>query len=344
MNPADFHFDLPEALIAQAPLPDRAGSRLLVLRPDGGLDDAHFPALTGLLRPGDLLVLNDTRVIPARLHGTKASGGRIELLVERVLDTHAALVQLRSSHAPKPGAMLEFEAGVTAEVLERRDEFFVLRFSWPVDQVLASRGHIPLPPYIRRPDEAPDRERYQTVYARQPGSVAAPTAGLHFDPTLLGAIRARGVDIAHLTLHVGAGTFQPVRERQLAAGRLHPERCTVGAEVCEAVAACRARGGRVVAVGTTSVRALESAARATPEGPLAPWAGETDLFIRPGFTFRVVDALVTNFHLPESSLLMLVCAFGGRERVLAAYAHAVEARYRFYSYGDAMFLDRAIAP
>lgn len=340
MDPSRFHYDLPDELIAQQPTLERGASRLLALGPGDERRDLQFAALAQLLRDGDLLVANDTRVLPGRLHGRKSSGGRVELLLERILAADTALVQLRSSHPPKPGSQLEFDGDVRAEMVARREEFFVLRFSRPVAEVLETLGHVPLPPYIRRPDAAADRERYQTVFARERGAVAAPTAGLHFDAPLLEALAALGVELSTLTLHVGAGTFAPLRPHQLKTGRLHGEQLAVGAELCDAVARCRARGGRVVAVGTTVVRGLETAGES---GTLRPFHGETDLFIRPGFNFRVVDALVTNFHLPESSLLMLVCAFGGRERVLAAYAHAVAARYRFFSYGDAMFLERAHA-
>ena len=337
MDPADFNFELPPELIAQQPLPERTASRLLELGPDGGLVDRHFADLPGLLRAGDLLVVNDSRVLPARLHGAKASGGRVEMLLERVLSPDEALVQLRSSHAPKPGAVLSFDGEVEATVLRRQDEFFVLRFARPVVELLDQAGHVPLPPYIRRTDESADRERYQTVYARERGSVAAPTAGLHFDAALLASLSAQGVAFGRLTLHVGAGTFAPLRPHHLKTGRLHAERLAVSAELCAAVADCRARGGRVVAVGTTAVRGLETAAAS---GVLRPFDGETSLFIRPGYRFQVVDALVTNFHLPESSLLMLVAAFGGMERLMAAYREAVARRYRFFSYGDAMFLCR----
>lgn len=337
MDPSRFHFDLPPELIAQQPLPERGASRLLALGSGDECRDLQFGELTQLLRAGDLLVANDTRVVPARLLGRKASGGKVELLLERILDEDTAVVQLRSSHPPKPGSRLEFGGDVHAEMLVRQEEFFVLRFSRPVAQVLDTLGHVPLPPYIRRADEPADRERYQTVFARERGAVAAPTAGLHFDAPLMAALARQGVSFATLTLHVGAGTFSPLRPHQLKTGRLHAERLMVGADLCAAVAQCRARGGRVVAVGTTVVRGLETAGAS---GMLRTWDGETDLFIRPGFGFRVVDALVTNFHLPESSLLMLVCAFGGTQRVLAAYAHAVARRYRFFSYGDAMFLER----
>lgn len=340
MKPADFHYELPPELVAQHPLPARAGSRLLHLCRDGAVEDLAFPDLARLLRPGDLLVVNDTRVIPARMLGHKRSGGRVEMLVERLLDEHRALVQLRSSHAPHAGSWLDFGAD-SVRVLERREPFFVLEFPAPVMTVLGRSGHVPLPPYIRRTDGAADQERYQTVYAREPGAVAAPTAGLHFDEPLLARLAAAGVGLARVTLHVGAGTFAPLRAGQLAAGRLHAERVEVGAATVATIGAARAAGGRIVAVGTTVVRALEAAAAA---GPLAPLAGETDLFIRPGFRFRVADALVTNFHLPGSSLLMLACAFGGRAPVLAAYRHAVCQRYRFFSYGDAMFFERQPVP
>jgi S-adenosylmethionine:tRNA ribosyltransferase-isomerase len=340
MDLAQFHFDLPTCLIAQEALPERSASRLLHVGvgAEGGCDDLSIRDLPRLLRAGDLLIANDSRVLPARLFGRKATGGKVELLLERVLGETEALVQLRSSHAPGPGAILSFGPDVTAEVLGRRDEFFLLCFSCPVVPVLMQRGHVPLPPYIRRADEPGDRERYQTVFAREQGSVAAPTAGLHFDDRLLAALSARGVEFRTLTLHVGAGTFAPLRPQQWKTGRLHAERLEVSAELCAAVAACRARGGRVIAVGTTAMRALETAGES---GELRPMRGETRLFIQPGFKFRIVDAMVTNFHLPESSLLMLVCAFGGVHRVLTAYRHAVASRYRFFSYGDAMFMERA---
>jgi S-adenosylmethionine:tRNA ribosyltransferase-isomerase len=329
---------LPEELIAQEPLAERSASRLLRVGAAGNLEDLRFAELESLLQPGDLLVVNESRVVPARIYGRKASGGRIELLLERILETDLALVQLRASHAPQPGHRLEFEQGCTAEVVERREPFFVLRFSVAVSDLLERYGHVPLPPYIRRPDQPSDRTRYQTLFARLPGSVAAPTAGLHFDRGLLDRLSARSIGLAAVTLHVGAGTFAPLREAQLATGRLHAERVSVGAETVAAIAAARAAGSRVIAVGTTVVRALETAARS---GQLAPFEGDTDLFIRPGWVFRAVDCLVTNFHLPQSSLLMLVCALGGTARVLAAYQHAVANRYRFFSYGDAMLVEQA---
>jgi len=338
MRPDDFDFRLPERLIAQAPLAERAASRLLHLPPgEGSPDDLHFSDFASLLAPGDLLVLNDTRVLPARLHGRKATGGRVEILLERIVDDHRALVQLRSSRAPGSGSVLEFGA-VAATVEGRQDAFYRLRFAAPVARLLDDQGHVPLPPYIRRADEAADRDRYQTVFARTPGAVAAPTAGLHFDRGQLARLRSNGIDIRYLTLHVAAGTFLPLREEQLARGKLHSERLVVGRALIEAVGAARERGSRVIACGTTVARGLESAALG---GELRPVDGETELFIMPGFRFRVVDALLTNFHLPRSSLLMLVGAFAGTERVLSAYAHAVEAGYRFFSYGDAMFCHRA---
>jgi len=338
MNPDEFHFDLPDAQIAQQPLADRSASRLLCVSPDdGACRDLRFTDLGRLLKPGDLLVMNDTKVIPARLSGRKASGGRVEMLLERQLDTDHALVQLRANRAPVAGGRIEFDGGVVATVEERRDGFFVLRFSQPVDRVLDEYGHVPLPPYIERADDAVDRVRYQTVFAREPGAVAAPTAGLHFDTGQIRELREHGIELGFLTLHVGAGTFQPLRPQQIESGELHAERVEVSPELCRAVEEARARGGRVVAVGTTSVRGLETAAQS---GSLAPYSGETKLFIRPGFSFKVVDALVTNFHLPRSSLLMLVCAFAGTRSILTAYEHAVTGGYRFFSYGDAMFCTR----
>jgi S-adenosylmethionine:tRNA ribosyltransferase-isomerase len=333
-----FQFELPGELVAQAPLPERSASRLLHVCPDGGLEDRVMRTFPELLRPGDLLVLNDTRVLNARLAARKETGAAVELLLERVLQPDLALMQLRSNRSPRPGTRLLLEDGSAAEVTGREPPFFLLRFADPVLRVLERLGHVPLPPYIRRADVASDRERYQTVYARAAGSVAAPTAGLHFDEPLLAAVRAAGAAIGYLTLHVGAGTFRPVQPEQLASRRLHAEWLEVGPELCEAAARARAAGGRVIAVGTTAVRGLETAAQG---GQLAPWQGETELFLMPGDRFRVVDAMLTNFHLPGSSLLLLVAAFAGAGRVGAAYRHAVAQRYRFFSYGDAMFLHRA---
>ncbi|CAK0763041.1 tRNA preQ1(34) S-adenosylmethionine ribosyltransferase-isomerase [Gammaproteobacteria bacterium] len=342
MKRSDFHFELPSELIAQYPT-ERGASRLLVLDGASGRhEDRIFSELSELLVAGDLLVFNDTRVIPARLLGRKRSGGQIEVLVERVLDRTRVLAQVKGGKSLSPGSGIVLEQGVNIEVIGRRNEWFELRFDdpRPVFEILDDIGHIPLPPYIQRPDQSFDRERYQTIYARHPGAVAAPTAGLHFDQTLLNRLAEQGVKSAYVTLHVGAGTFQPIRVDDPCAHRMHHEWVEVSEETFQAVSTTRARGGRIVAVGTTSVRALESAARC---GHLLPFRGETNLFIYPGYCFQTVDALVTNFHLPESSLLMLVCAFSGREQVMAAYCHAVEARYRFFSYGDAMFLTANLA-
>jgi len=335
MQASDFNFELPPELIAKQPLAVRTDSRLL--RVSESPEDLLFTDLPGLLRAGDLLVLNDTRVIPARLFGTKSTGGKIEVLLERVLEDGSALVQMRSSKSPKPGAQLLFDNGIEAELLRREDAFFVLQFSRPALEVFNASGHMPLPPYIDREDTSEDAERYQTVFAKEPGAVAAPTAGLHFDDALLDKLAEQGVDSARVTLHVGAGTFQPVRQDQIDAAQLHSERVQVTQALCDKVAITKKNGGRVVAVGTTVVRSLETAAA---DGALQPYDGETRLFIQPGYEFKVVDAMVTNFHLPQSSLLMLVSAFAGKERVLNAYRHAVEQQYRFFSYGDAMFLER----
>jgi len=341
MRRTDFAYELPPALIAQAPLDERSASRLLCLDGDSGaIVDAAVADLPQRLRAGDLLVFNDTRVIPARVFGRKASGGRVELLVERLLDDARLLALVRSSKSPKAGGKLLLDGGVRATVVARHDDLFELQLPAGTDVVawLETVGHVPLPPYIERDDTAADRERYQTVFADRPGAVAAPTAGLHFDPVLLERLAEAGVATARVTLHVGAGTFQPMRAEHVADHRMHAEWLEVPQATCDAVAAARARGGRVVAVGTTTVRSLETAAG---DGTLRPFAGETRLFITPGYAFRVVDLMVTNFHLPESTLLMLVCAFAGTDHVLAAYRHAVAARYRFFSYGDAMLVSRA---
>ncbi|MBB5015300.1 S-adenosylmethionine:tRNA ribosyltransferase-isomerase [Rehaibacterium terrae] len=338
LKKSDFHYDLPPELIAQAPLPERSASRLLVVPPaPAAFDDRGVRDLPALLQPGDLLVFNDTRVIPARLFGRKATGGRVEILIERLLGSHEAKAQLGVSKSPRPGTRVVLDAGGEFEVLGREGEFYLLRLlgEEPLEKLLLRAGRLPLPPYIQREAGADDAERYQTVYAKQVGAVAAPTAGLHFDEALLDALRARGVEFGHITLHVGAGTFQPVRAETVEEHRMHSEWLNVGAELVEQVRRTRARGGRVVAVGTTVVRALESAVR---DGELQPFAGETRIFIFPGYRIRSIDALITNFHLPESTLLMLVSAFAGRERILAAYRHAVAQRYRFFSYGDAMLL------
>jgi len=339
MRKSDFFYELPPRLIAQAPLPERAASRLLTLDGDSGrLDDLRFADLPTLLRPGDLLVFNDTRVIPARLYGHKASGGKIEMLVERLTGEHQALAHVRASKSPKPGTELRLDGGHRLLVTGREDDLF--RVESPdatIAGILAAVGHMPLPSYIARADAEEDRERYQTVFARQPGAVAAPTAGLHFDEAMLARLEAMGVGRVYLTLHVGSGTFQPLRVDNLDEHLMHAEYCQVGEAAVEAIRATQAAGGRVVAVGTTVARTLESAALA---GELRAFQGDTRLFIRPGFPFRCVDALLTNFHLPESTLLVLLCAFAGHAQTLAAYRHAVEREYRFFSYGDAMFATR----
>lgn len=341
MKTSEFDFFLPDELIARYPLPERTASRLLhVDGRSGALEDRRFADLPGLCRPGDLLVFNDTRVIKARLHGEKATGGKVEALVERVLSEHEALLFIRASHAPKPGSTVRFTGCLTARVLERRDDLFLLSFdpAHTVLEWLERIGEVPLPPYMERAAEASDEARYQTVYARNPGAVAAPTAGLHFDTAMLARLEALGVATAFVTLHVGAGTFQPVRVEAVADHRMHTERYVIPAQTVAAVRAAKARGGRICAVGTTSLRALEAAAQT---GELRAGEGETDLFITPGYGFRVVERLITNFHLPRSTLLMLVSAFGGTELLRRAYAHAVASRYRFFSYGDAMLIERA---
>ncbi len=336
---SDFDYQLPNELIAQFPAASRRDSRLLAVMEE--LKDRQFAELPQLLRPGDLLVFNDTRVIRARLQATKDTGGRAEILIERVTGERNALAHVRASKSPKPGGRLLLEGETEAVVSGREGELFDLRFSVDVMPFLDKFGEVPLPPYLQRPAGDADIDRYQTVYARDPGAVAAPTAGLHFDDAMLEETRAMGVQHGWVTLHVGAGTFQSLRDEQIEANRLHSERVEVGQSCCDAVRETRASGGRVVAVGTTSVRALESAAA---NGELRPFAGETDLFILPGYRFRVVDAMITNFHLPQSSLLMLVAAFAGKDRVLSAYRHAVSENYRFFSYGDAMFMTAENSP
>ncbi len=344
-NPAHYHFDLPPELIAQAPAAQRSGSRLLVADPrTRQLFDRPFADLPEWLQPGDLLVCNDTRVIPARLFGRRSSGGKVELFLERLLDGERALMQLRCSKKPKLDEVLQIDGGGALRLLGRSGEFFELE---AVDEALSNllerAGHVPLPPYIRRDDGIEDRARYQTIYAREAGAVAAPTAGLHFDEGLFQRLREGGVELGFLTLHVGAGTFAPLREEQLQSGQLHAERYRVSEQLADQVAAARAAGRRVIAVGTTSARALESA---FDGDRLQPGEAETRLFLYPGGRpIRLVDALITNFHLPRSSLLMLLAAFMGRDFMLEAYAHAIAQRYRFYSYGDAMFIPaRSVAP
>jgi S-adenosylmethionine:tRNA ribosyltransferase-isomerase len=337
MRKDQFTFDLPPELIAQHPLPDRRASRLLCLgRRHGTVTHRQFMDLPGLLHPGDLLVFNDTRVIPARLFARKPTGGQVEILLERMLGGQRCLAQLRVSKKPAVGMRLQLDGGGELEVLGREGPFYELALvSGDLAATLEAQGHMPLPPYIEREDEAADRDRYQTVYARKPGAVAAPTAGLHFDDETLAALDAAGVERAFVTLHVGAGTFQPVRADNIEDHEMHAEQLEVSAAVCDAIVRTKARGGRVIAVGTTCVRSLETAAA---DGDLKPFTGDSRLFIYPGYEFRVVDALITNFHLPESTLLMLVSALAGREAVLAAYQAAVRERYRFFSYGDAMLI------
>ncbi|QUY49340.1 tRNA preQ1(34) S-adenosylmethionine ribosyltransferase-isomerase QueA [Serratia plymuthica] len=345
MRVADFSFELPESLIAHYPQPERSGCRLLQLDgPSGALTHGVFTDLLDNLEAGDLLVFNNTRVIPARMFGRKVSGGKIEVLVERVLDDHRVLAHVRASKAPKPGAelLLGDDESVAATMVARHDTLFELRFNDERDvfAILNAVGHMPLPPYIDRPDEDADRELYQTVYSEKPGAVAAPTAGLHFDEPLLAALRAKGVEMAFVTLHVGAGTFQPVRVETIEEHVMHAEYAEVPQDVVDAVLACKARGKRVVAVGTTSVRSLESAANASKDALIAPFFGDTSIFIFPGYHYQVIDALVTNFHLPESTLIMLVSAFAGYKNTMHAYQQAVAEQYRFFSYGDAMFISR----
>jgi len=338
MQRSDFHFDLPDELIAQYPLERRGDSRLLCLeRNSGELDDRLFADLPDLLSPGDLLVFNDTKVIPARLYGRKETGGRVELLIERILEPRRGLAHIRASKSPREGTRLMVgEENVELRVIGRQGDLFeVISPTLDLIDLMERCGHVPLPPYITRTDDELDLQRYQTVYAEKPGAVAAPTAGLHFDDRMLGLLAARGINSARITLHVGAGTFQPVRADRLEEHVMHAEYIEVGEEVCEQVKATREGGGRVVAVGTTSVRALESA---SASGRLIPFKGDTRLFITPGYRFRSIDALITNFHLPESTLLMLVATFAGYRETMEAYRHAVARRYRFFSYGDAMFL------
>lgn len=336
MQPSDYDFILPDELIARYPLKERSDSRLLLL--DGGsqaLQDRQFKELPEFLRPGDLLVLNDTRVIHARLAATKDTGGKAEILIERAQGESTALAHIRASKAPKPGSSLRLAGGHEAEVLGRDADLFLLHFSTPLLPFLEQYGEVPLPPYLHREADSADDIRYQTVYARVPGAVAAPTAGLHFDQAMLQRLQDNGVEHCYVTLHVGAGTFQSLRPENIESGKLHAERLQVSQRTCDAIAKTRAAGGRVIAVGTTAVRSLETASAG---GTLQTYDGETELFIMPGYEFRSVDMMLTNFHLPQSSLLMLVSAFAGRDFVLAAYQHAVEQRYRFFSYGDAMLI------
>ena len=338
MRTDDFEFHLPERLIAQHPPAQRGASRLLEVSADG-LKDSQFADLEGLVREHDVLIVNDTRVLKARLFGEKESGGKVEVMVERVLNDHEVLAQVRASKTPKPDSQIIIDGKVLIRVLGRSAEFFHLRFEDQegVTVLLERHGHIPLPPYITHEADSEDETRYQTVFAREPGAVAAPTAGLHFDVEMLQALQNKGSKIACVTLHVGAGTFQPVRTENIHDHQMHSERYTIPQATVDAIHEARMRGGRVIAVGTTSLRALESA---TVDGQIVAGSGETSIFITPGYSFKVVDALLTNFHLPRSTLLMLVCAFGGMDKLLAAYRHAVEQGYRFFSYGDAMFIER----
>jgi S-adenosylmethionine:tRNA ribosyltransferase-isomerase len=337
MRTDEFDFELPEALIAQHPPEKRGASRLLHMRADG-VSDMQFVDLPGLIREHDILVFNDTRVLKARLFGNKESGGRVEVLIERILDDHEALAQVRASKPPKPGGRLALN-GLPVLVLGRQGEFYRLRFESgeDIESLLDAHGQLPLPPYIAHAAGQVDEERYQTVYAREPGAVAAPTAGLHFDAPMMADLLTRGAAIAYVTLHVGAGTFQPVRAENIEEHVMHNERYRIPQETVDAVRRARSRGGRVIAVGTTSLRALESAAAS---GDLSAGSGETQIFITPGFKFKVADLLLTNFHLPRSTLIMLACAFGDKDAVLAAYRHAVAEKYRFFSYGDAMLIER----
>ncbi len=336
---SDFHFHLPPELIAQVPLPERSASRLLELRGrDGALVDRAFRDLPQLLRAGDVLVLNNTRVLPARFFGHKATGGKVEMLLERMLDQRHALVQLKASRKPAQGSVIDLDGGGRAILRGREGRFFLLEFELDgtLSDFLHRAGHMPLPPYIQRQDGPEDRERYQTVFARRDGAVAAPTAGLHFDRPMLQRLEAMGVQRAEVTLHVGAGTYQPVQADALEEHRMHSEWMELDEDNCRRIRQARSAGGRVIAVGTTAVRVLETAAAG---GRLQPMQGETDIFIRPGFRFRAVDCLLTNFHLPESTLIMLVAAFSGYRHTMTAYRHAVKQGYRFFSYGDAMFLN-----
>ena len=344
MRRTDFTFELPEELIAQQPVADRTASRLLVLDGEtGNCEDKKFTDLSDFLQAGDVLVFNNTQVIPARLHGTKITGGKIEVLVERMVDDHTALAHIRASKSPKPGTQLSFAQDITAEVTGREGDLFVVVFQSEntVLDILNEIGHMPLPPYIQREDESFDQERYQTVYAEAPGAVAAPTAGLHFDKNMLHQLSEKGIEQIHITLHVGAGTFQPVRVDDLNDHHMHKEWIELTEENCAKINKAKEQGRRIIAVGTTSVRCLESAALfSSKEGKLEPYKGETDIFITPGYDFKVIDALVTNFHLSESTLLMLVSAFAGYENIKNAYQHAIKEKYRFFSYGDAMFLTK----
>ncbi|MCL1041481.1 tRNA preQ1(34) S-adenosylmethionine ribosyltransferase-isomerase QueA [Shewanella marisflavi] len=342
MRVADFSFDLPDELIARYPMPNRTASRLLTLDGNtGAVEDKQFTDILEMVNPGDLMVFNNTRVIPARVFGQKQTGGKLEILVERMLDDKRILAHVRSSKSPKPGTIICLDGGYEMTMLARHDALFELELNCDstILEVLEEVGHMPLPPYIDRPDEDADKERYQTVYNQNPGAVAAPTAGLHFDDALLAALKAKGVNTAFVTLHVGAGTFQPVRVDNILDHQMHSEWAEVPQDVVDSIKATKAAGHRVIAVGTTSVRSLESAAKAS-EGELQAYSNDTDIFIYPGYEFQIVDAMVTNFHLPESTLIMLISAFAGFDEVKNAYQHAIAQKYRFFSYGDAMFVTK----
>ena len=335
MNVSDYYFDLPENLIAQKPIDERSSSKLLYVHNDN-FKDRIFSELPQILAKNDLLVLNNTKVMPSRLFGIKSSGGRVEILLERILDKDIALIQVKSNRRPKPSTLIELSNKATIKVLGIERDFLRVKFSAPIINILNDIGHIPLPPYIKRIPDKDDKDRYQTVYAKEMGAVAAPTAGLHFNQKLLNAIQEKGIQTAMVTLHIGAGTFMPLREEQLKTKKLHKEHVIVGDKLCRKIEQTASNGGRVVAVGTTVTRALETAASS---GTIKPMSGDTDLFIYPGFKFKIVDAIITNFHLPGSSLIMLVSAFIGRDKIKQAYRHAINSGYRFYSYGDAMFLE-----
>lgn len=333
-----FNYKLPANLIAHEPASERRGSMMMVIDQEtNDIKHRSFSEIVSLVKPGDLMVFNNTKVMPARMFGKKDTGGKIELLVERLIDDQTVLGHLRASKSPKIGSKIIFDGCIEALIQERREDLFIIKFSGDQSAIdaLESNGHTPLPPYIDRPDHDVDKERYQTVYAKIPGAVAAPTAGLHFDLEILQELSSLGINIAYVTLHVGSGTFQPVRESSIYDHVMHSEVIDVPLSVCEQVEATRKNGGRVIAIGTTSVRCLESAASG---GKISPMKGETDIFIYPGYKFQIVDAMVTNFHLPESTLLMLVCAFSGYTRIMSAYEQAIIKKYRFFSYGDAMFL------
>lgn len=339
MKRSDFKYELPDELIAQYPNEQRASSRLLVVEKDGAMRDQHFRDVLDLISADDLIVFNNSRVIPARLLGQKETGGQVEIMLERITAENEFLALMRASKTPKAGLKVNLDDGHSVEVSGREDDLFQLKVTTDISalDLFEGYGHMPLPPYIERDDDAQDQDRYQTIYAKQPGAVAAPTAGLHFDDSIMQALNEKGVDQAFVTLHVGAGTFQPVREENIKDHKMHSEYIEVDEAVCEKISACKQRGGRVIAVGTTSMRSLESA---SVNGVTQPFQGDTDIFIYPGYEFQCVDALITNFHLSESTLLMLVSAFAGKENIMHAYQHAIHEGYRFFSYGDAMFLER----